>query len=166
MSLHLSKSHMNGNHMSQLIYQNLCCPWPPSITCDFQQCGMCDQLRHRPACAYTKSDQSLCSSLEYSMTVKLPTEHHLEFLCLTGGCTVSSESTLFKMPQCWKSHATAHFLGWYNKRNTTCRGTHEKRYRWARRTDHQHRIHLRYVTVLPAKSDSDVMFCLQSYPGL
>ena len=28
------------------------------------------------------SDQSLCSSLEYSMNVKLLTEHHLEFLSL------------------------------------------------------------------------------------
>ena len=29
-----------------------------------------------------QSDQSLCQSLEYSMTVKLLTEHHLEFLIL------------------------------------------------------------------------------------
>ena len=41
------------------------------------------------------------------MTVKLLTEHHLEFLCLIGGCTGSSESTLVKMPHCWKSHAAA-----------------------------------------------------------
>ena len=41
------------------------------------------------------------------MTVKLLTEHHLEFLGLTGGYTDSSESTLVKMPHCWKSHATA-----------------------------------------------------------
>ena len=26
---------------------------------DFQQCGMCDQLRLRPACAYAQTDQSL-----------------------------------------------------------------------------------------------------------
>ena len=38
------------------------------------------------------------------MTVKLLTEHHLEFLSLKGGCTGSSESTLVKMPHCWKSH--------------------------------------------------------------
>ena len=30
------------------------------------------------------------------MSVKLLTEHHLEFLSLTGGCTGSSESTLVK----------------------------------------------------------------------
>ena len=36
------------------------------------------------------------------MVVKLLTEHHLEFLSLNGGCTGSSESTLVKMPQCWK----------------------------------------------------------------
>ena len=54
--------------------------------------------------------QSLCLSLEYSMSVKLLTEHHLEFLSLKGGCTGSSESTLVKMPHCWKSHVTAHMV--------------------------------------------------------
>ena len=38
------------------------------------------------------------------MIVKLLTEHHLEFLSLKGGCPGSSESTLVKMPHCWKSH--------------------------------------------------------------
>ena len=48
------------------------------------------------------------------MTVKLLNEHHLEFLSLKGGCTGSSESTLFKMPHCWKSHATGQlFLTFY-----------------------------------------------------
>ena len=47
---------------------------------------------------YAQSDQSLCKSLEYSMTVKLLTKQHLEFLGLKGGCTGSSESTLVKMP--------------------------------------------------------------------
>ena len=40
------------------------------------------------------------------MSVKLLTEHHLEFLSLKGGCTGSSESTLVKMAHCWKSHVT------------------------------------------------------------
>ena len=43
------------------------------------------------------------------MNVKLLTEHHLEFLSLKGGCTGLSESTLVKMPHCWKSHVTAYF---------------------------------------------------------
>ena len=38
------------------------------------------------------------------MSVKLLTEHHLEFLSLKGGCTGLSESTHVKMPHCWKSH--------------------------------------------------------------
>ena len=42
------------------------------------------------------------------MSVKLLTEYHLEFPGLKGGCTGSAESTLFKMPHCWKSHITAH----------------------------------------------------------
>ena len=41
------------------------------------------------------------------MTVKLLTEHHFEFLSLKGGCTCSPESTLVKMPHCWKSHVAA-----------------------------------------------------------
>ena len=64
----------------------------------------------RSACAYAQSDQSLCKSLEYSMIVKLLTEHHLEFLSLKESCTGSSESTLVKMPHCWKSHVTAQML--------------------------------------------------------
>ena len=41
------------------------------------------------------------------MSVKLLTKHHLEFVSLKGGCTGSSESTLVKMPHCWKSHLAA-----------------------------------------------------------
>ena len=41
------------------------------------------------------------------MIVKLLTEHHLECLSLKGSCRGSSESTLVKMPNCWKSHAIA-----------------------------------------------------------
>ena len=44
------------------------------------------------------------------MIVKLLTEHHLEFLSLKGGCRGSSESTLVKIPHCWKSHVMAHFI--------------------------------------------------------
>ena len=71
---------------------------------------MCDQQRLRPACAYAQSDQSLCLSLEYSMSVKLLTEHHLEIVCLKGSCTVSSESTLVKMSHCSKSHIVYLFM--------------------------------------------------------
>ena len=42
------------------------------------------------------------------MIVKILTENHLEFQSLKGGCRGSSESTLVKMSNCWKSHATAH----------------------------------------------------------
>ena len=44
------------------------------------------------------------------MIVKLLSEHHLEFLSLKGDCTGSSESTLVKMSNCWKSHALAHII--------------------------------------------------------
>ena len=42
------------------------------------------------------------------MTVKLLTEYNWECLSFKGGCTGSSESTLVKMPHCWKSHVVAH----------------------------------------------------------
>ena len=54
----------------------------------------------RPAKAQT--------SLEYSMTFKLLTEHHLEFLSLNRGFTGSSKSTHVRMPHCWISHVAAH----------------------------------------------------------
>ena len=44
------------------------------------------------------------------MSVKLLTEHHLEFLSLNGGCRGSSESTLVKMSNCWISHAAAQII--------------------------------------------------------
>ena len=75
---------------------------------DFQQCGMCDQQSLRSACAYVQSDQSLSQWLEYAMSVKLLTDHPLEFLSLKGGCRGPSESTHVKMPHCWKSYALAH----------------------------------------------------------
>ena len=44
------------------------------------------------------------------MSVRLLTEHHLEFLSLKGGCIGSAESTLVKMPYCWKSNVAAQLL--------------------------------------------------------
>ena len=64
--------------------------------------------------AHMQSYQSLCSSHDYSMSVKLLTEHLLEVLSLKGGCTGSSESTLVKMPHCWKSYVTAQLKLLYN----------------------------------------------------
>ena len=80
-----------------------------AATLDFQQCGMFDQQRLRPACAYAQADQRLCWSFKYLMTDKLLTEHHLELLSLKDGCTGSSEPTLVKMPHRWKSHVAALF---------------------------------------------------------
>ena len=57
-----------------------------------------------------QSGQSLYFSLKYPISVKLLTKHRLRFLNLKGGCTGSSESTLVKMPDCWKSHVVAQLL--------------------------------------------------------
>ena len=50
------------------------------------------------------------------MIVKLLTEHHLEFLNLKRGSRGSSQSTLVKMSNCWKSHAQMVTLN----RNCSC----------------------------------------------
>ena len=44
------------------------------------------------------------------MSVKLLAEQRSEFLSLKGDCTGSSESTLVKIPHCWKSHVPAHIF--------------------------------------------------------
>ena len=90
-----------------------------AATWDFQQCCMCYQKSLRSACAYAQSDQSLCLLLECSMTVKLLTEHHLEFLSLKGDCTCSSENTLVKMPHCCKSHVVAQMHQFHSMPYTT-----------------------------------------------
>ena len=77
---------------------------------------MCDQQRLRPAYAYVQSDRSLCKSLEYSMTVTLLTEQHLEFLSLKGSCAGLSEPIHIKMPHCWKSHVPA-YIFWRTERD-------------------------------------------------
>ena len=71
---------------------------------------MCDKQSLRSACAYGQSDQSLCLLLENPMSVMLLTEQHLRFQSLKGGCTGSSESTLVKIPHCWKSRVMAHLF--------------------------------------------------------
>ena len=43
------------------------------------------------------------------MSVKLLTDCYLEFVGLKGGYTDSPESTLVKMPHCWKSRVTAQY---------------------------------------------------------
>ena len=50
------------------------------------------------------------------MSVKLLTEHCLEFVSLKEGCTGSSESTLVKMSHCQKSHVAAQFTAQFMSR--------------------------------------------------
>ena len=61
-------------------------------------------------CATSKASDQPTHRLEYSMIVELLTDFYLEFLSLKRGNTGSSESTLVKMPHCWKSHVTAHLF--------------------------------------------------------
>ena len=59
----------------------------------------------RPAKAQTSLIRAFADRLSILLT-----KHHLEFLSLKRCCTCSSESTLVKMPHCWKSHVTVHLL--------------------------------------------------------
>ena len=67
-------------------------------------------ISNNVVCATSKASDQPAHMLEYSMIVKLLTEHHLEFLSLKGGCKGTSESTHVKMPHCWKSHVMAHII--------------------------------------------------------
>ena len=44
------------------------------------------------------------------MNIKLRTEKHLKLLSVKGGCAGSFESTLVKMPHCWKPLVAAYFI--------------------------------------------------------
>ena len=77
----------------------------------FPTISICDQQSLRSACAYAQSDQCLCVSLEYSMSVKLLTELLFEAISFKRDCPGSSESTLVKMSHCWKSHVTGSIIG-------------------------------------------------------
>ena len=97
------KGGCTGSSVSTLVKMQHC--WKSHFEAHMY---LCDQQRLRPACADAQSDQSLCLSLEYSMSVKLLTEHHLDLLSLKGGYTGSAVSTLIKIKHCWKSHVEAH----------------------------------------------------------
>ena len=63
------------------------------------------EISNNVVCATSKgSDQPAHTR---SINAELLTEHQLEFLSLKGGCTGWSESTLVKMPHCWKLYVTA-----------------------------------------------------------
>ena len=70
--------------------------------------------------AKAQTSLRICKSLEYSMTVKLLTEQHLEFLSLKGGCKGPSESTLVKIPHCWKSRVAAQIMSQLSFRTMLC----------------------------------------------
>ena len=70
---------------------------------------MCDQQSLGSACAYAQSDLSLCLSLEHYLSVKILTEHHLEFLSSKRGCTGSSEYATLLGITCHGSYLIDHW---------------------------------------------------------
>ena len=106
-----------------------------AATCNFQHCGILTsvdldepvqpiklktpnesshEISNNVVCATSKgSDQPARMRRlirAFATTVNLLIEQPLEFLSLKGGSTSSSESTLVKMPHCWKSHVTAQMM--------------------------------------------------------
>ena len=111
----ISNSHIaHPVHGKSLVYSKLTHRPPDDVIFEQQH-----EISNNVVCAISKasdqSDQSQCQSLEYSMSVKLLTEHHLEFLSLIGGCTGSFEYIHIKMPHCWKSHIAAHMYELYRR---------------------------------------------------
>ena len=53
--------------------------------------------------------RAIAGYFEYSMTVKLLIEHHLQFQGLKGDYGGSPGSAVIKVSNCWKSHAAAQF---------------------------------------------------------
>ena len=89
LSLHIQKTYEPWHEISNIV--------------------VCATSKASDQSAHTRSLIRACASrLTIFLSIKLLTEHHLEFLSLTGGCKGSSESTLVKMPHCWKSHVAAH----------------------------------------------------------
>ena len=135
-----------------------------------------NQQRLRLACAYEQSDQGLCWSLKCYLTVKLLTEHHLEFLSLKGGCKGWSESTLVKMPQCWKSHVTTQIIlrGWahqihcgFNDEVQTLIRVHYRYFLWYHRQKCEYICiyhWLLYITIISMSAGS-WQFAIVGYRG-
>ena len=69
------------------------------------------------------------------MIVKLLTEHHFEFLSLKGGFTGSSESTLDKIPHCWKLHVAAHIVSMNETGICLIRNRSHKQSQWLYMTE-------------------------------
>ena len=71
------------------------------------------EISNNVVCAISNvSDQPAHRAFASCLNILLM-EQHLEFLILKGSCTGSSESTLFKIPQSWKLHVTAHIYYQY-----------------------------------------------------
>ena len=56
------------------------------------------EIFNNMVCAPIKGSEPLLTCLEYSMSIKLLSEHSLEFLSFNGRYTGSSKSTLVKTP--------------------------------------------------------------------
>ena len=80
----------------------------PTIWC--VRPAKCYQQILRSACAYAQSNQSLCKSLEYSLTVKILTEHNLEFLSLNGQKEAAQTNLSLHLSKCHVVGNTMPFL--------------------------------------------------------
>ena len=79
-----------------------------AATWDFQQCGMCNQQSLIYACTLRSLIRAFVSPLHILWVVSY--WDHLDFLSIKAGYTGSSESTLVKLPHCWKSNVAVHIF--------------------------------------------------------
>ena len=66
---------------------------------------------------------------EPQISLRIQTEHHLEFLSLKGGCRGSPESKLVKILNCWKSHGAAQNFSSYSNYADTVAFAHSLLFR-------------------------------------
>ena len=88
------------------------------------------------------------------MSVKLLTEHRLEFVSLKGGCTGSSESTLVKMPHC---DAAQFMIYWLRADAYDTLGIHISKKR--KKSDKYHKSSFSCMRCAVSCSSSLKLFC-------
>ena len=108
---------LTEQHLEFLSLKGVCTGWSESTLVKMPHCEPQHEISNNVVCATIKASDQLAHTRSLIrafaicldiLTIKLLTEQHLEFLSLIGDCIGSSESTLVKMPHCWKSHVTAH----------------------------------------------------------
>ena len=90
----------------------------------FVRPAKCYQQKLRSACAYAQSNQSLCKSIEYSLTIKQLTDHYLEFLSLKVQKEVAQTHLSLHLSKCHVVENTMPFIMYEPLREEIRKMTH------------------------------------------